>query len=87
MSYSIKIKKSAQKSLAKISRPLQDRIIETIKLLGNNPRPLGCKKLSGRDAWRIRVGNYRIIYEIHDTELAIVVILVGHRSIIYKTKS
>ena len=88
MRYSIKIKRTAQKSLAKMSQSLQDRIVEVIKELENEPRPPGCKKLSGRDAWRIRVGDYRIIYEIQDAELIVVVIiLVGHRSEVYKTKS
>jgi mRNA interferase RelE/StbE len=82
--YSIQIKKSAQKSLAKISCLDQEKIIIAIHDLGNDPRPLGCKKLSGRDAWRIRVGDYRVIYEIKNSELFIVVILVGHHSDIYK---
>lgn len=73
MRYSIRIQRTAQKSLAKILRSHQDKIVGAIKELENEPRPLGCKKLSGRDAWRIRVGDYRIIYEIQDAELIIVV--------------
>ncbi|MFB1488531.1 MULTISPECIES: type II toxin-antitoxin system RelE/ParE family toxin [unclassified Thiocapsa] len=87
MSYSIRIKKSAQKSLARISRPYQERIIGAIRDLGTDPRPPGVKKLSGREAWRIRVADYRIIYEIQDTELVVVVVLVGHRGEIYQSKS
>ena len=87
MSYVINIKKSAQRSLAKISQPHQTNIIATIRNLSDQPRPPGCKKLSARDAWRIRVGNYRIIYEIKDRELVILIILIGHRSEVYKTKS
>lgn len=86
MIYSVRIKRSAQKSLARISRTHQDSIIEEIRGLEIEPRPSGCKKLSGREAWRIRVGNYRIIYEIQDRELIVVVVLVGHRSEIYKSK-
>ena len=82
--YSIRINKAAQKSLAKISQPYQDKIIVAMRDLGNEPRPLGCKKLSGRNAWRIRVGDYRIIYEIQNSELVVIVILAGHRSEIYK---
>ena len=87
MSYVIKIKKSAQKSLAKISQPHQRNIIESIRNLSNQPRPHGCKKLSGRDAWRIRVGDYRVISEITDFELVILIVHIGHRSEVYKTKS
>ena len=87
MSYTIKIKKSAQKSLAKIAQPHQVNIIQSIRNLSNQPRPNACKKLAGRDAWRIRVGNYRIIYEISDFELVVLVVNIGHRSEIYKTKS
>ncbi|MBK1654094.1 type II toxin-antitoxin system RelE family toxin [Allochromatium vinosum] len=86
MIYSLKIRKSAQKSLAKISSAFQSKIIESIRDLSINPRPSGCKKLSGRGAWRIRVGDYRIIYEIYDGELVVAVILVGHRSEVYKSK-
>jgi mRNA interferase RelE/StbE len=60
---------------------------ESIRDLSNQPRPPGCKKLSGRDAWRIRVGDYRVIYEITDFELVILIVHIGHRSEVYKTKS
>jgi len=86
VTYSITIKKSAQKSLEKISQPHQRNIIQSIRGLSDQPRPNACKKLSGRDAWRIRVGNYRIIYEISDFELIVLIVDVGHRREIYKTK-
>jgi mRNA interferase RelE/StbE len=85
LSYTIFIEKSAQKDLSKITPPHQNRIIKAIQLLSKNPRPSGSKKLSGRDAWRIRVGNYRIIYEIHDDRLIILVVVIGHRKDIYRT--
>ncbi len=84
MSYSILIERTAQKSLAKIAQPDQDRIIQAIRSLAENPRPPRVKKLSGRDAWRIRIGNYRVIYEIHDEELRILVVVIGHRRDIYR---
>lgn len=59
MGYAISIERNAQKALAKIAQPDQDRIIQAIRSLAENPRPSGVKKLSGRDAWRIRIGNYR----------------------------
>jgi mRNA interferase RelE/StbE len=64
MSYTIEIKRSAQKQLAKISKPFSDTINEKILLLGKDPRPFGCIKLKEREVWRIRVGDYRIVYEI-----------------------
>jgi len=87
MNYSIKIKRTAQKSLARISQPNQNKIVEAIKALEIEPRPSGCKKLSGREAWRIRVGHYRIIYEIQESELIILVVVVGHRSQVYQVRS
>lgn len=68
MTYAIKILRSAQKQLAKIDRQDQSRIISGIRMLADNPRPPNAKKLSGRSGWRIRIGMYRVIYEINDTE-------------------
>ena len=79
MSYSVEVRKSAQKSLARISPPYQQRILEAIRQLGDAPRPQGAKKLTGREAWRIRIGAYRVIYEIHDDRLLVLVVVVGHR--------
>ena len=60
------------------------RILRRLAGLETNPRPADVKKLKGRDAWRIRVGDYRVIYEIHDRVLQIIVITVGHRREIYR---
>nr|VFJ75174.1 MAG: mRNA interferase RelE/StbE [Candidatus Kentron sp. FW] len=84
MSYSIDIQRSARKSLAGISQPHRTRIIERIRQLADNPRPPSCKKLIGRDAWRIRIGSYRVLYEIHDDRLVILVVSIGHRREIYR---
>ena len=84
MSYAIDIRRSAQKRLSKINRQDQDRIISAIEALSDNPRPDGCKKLSGRPAWRIRIGSYRVIYEIEDEKLIVLVVHIGHRKDIYK---
>ncbi len=83
--YSLYIRKSAQKSLAKIAETERNGIIYRIKLLEENPRPANSKKLKGRDAYRIRVGNYRVIYEIEDDKLIVLVIAIGHRSSVYRT--
>jgi mRNA interferase RelE/StbE len=84
LSYELFIERSAQKALSKIPDPYQERIIEAIKALGKEPRPPDCKKLSGREAWRIRVGNYRVIYEIDDKINKVLIILVSHRREIYR---
>ena len=84
MSYSINIRRSAQKSLAGIAQPHRNKIIEQIKYLTDNPRPVTCKKLTGREAWRIRIGAYRVIDEINDNQLDILVVNIAHRSKVYK---
>ncbi|MEK9149690.1 MAG: type II toxin-antitoxin system RelE/ParE family toxin [Candidatus Desantisbacteria bacterium] len=86
MNYKIFIEKSAQRSLAKIPQPYQDRLVEVIRKLGRNPRPMSVRKLSGRNAWRIRVGNYRVIYEIDDDQLKVLIIVVGHRREVYRIR-
>lgn len=84
MAYQIAIKKSAVKSLAKISEPYFSTIKQAIYKLAEDPRPIGYKKLKGREAFRIRVADYRIIYEIEDKILLIDVIAIGHRKDIYE---
>ncbi len=83
MTYSVDILRSAQKQLGGIDRQDQSRIISAIQVLADNPRPQGCQKLSGRPAWRIRIGSYRVIYEIHDNQLLVLIVAVGHRKEVY----
>jgi mRNA interferase RelE/StbE len=78
----LKIQKNAQKSLSKISEPFQTKIIDKIYDLVNDPY-YNAKKLTAREAYRIRVGNYRVIYEINNNELVILIVSVGHRKNIY----
>ncbi|NBC30624.1 MAG: type II toxin-antitoxin system RelE/ParE family toxin [Spirochaetes bacterium] len=84
MTYSIEILRAAQKQLAKVEQGLQQRIIDAIRNLAVDPRPSGCTKLSGRPAWRIRVGSYRVIYEVHDDRLLVLVVSIGHRREVYR---
>ncbi len=64
---------------------LKQRIGQKIDLLAENPRPPGCEKLSGTEnRWRVRVGDYRIIYEVYDNRLVVLVIRIGHRREIYR---
>lgn len=84
MLYEVFVSDQAEKALKKI--PIKDyqRIITEVQSLSENPRPAGCKKLKGRPAYRIRIGNYRVIYEIEDNRLHVFVITIGHRKNIYK---
>lgn len=83
-SYIVVLSKKAQKQLDKLSDNIAKPIIEAITNLETDPRPVGYKKLKGRDSYRIRAGNYRIIYDIFDTELIVDIIAVGHRKDIYE---
>ena len=84
MKFQIILPKSVQKELDRLPDELAGRILARLAGLETNPRPADVKKLKGRDAWRIRVGDYRVIYEIHDRVLQIIVITVGHRREIYR---
>ena len=82
--YTIVLGKTARRSLDKIPLKLAEPIFSAIEDLSANPRPQDYKKLKGRIGYRIRVGNYRVIYDILDTELIIDVIDAGHRKDIYE---
>jgi len=68
----------------KLDRKIIPVIKNAIAGLGENPRPKGYKKLKGEEAYRIRVKDYRIIYEIDDTKITVIVIVVGHRKEVYR---
>lgn len=82
--YKVRLERKVLKKLVRISEPYYSDIKTAILDLGNNPRPRGCKKLRGRNAFRIRVANYRIIYEIQDNILLVDIIELGHRNDVYK---
>ena len=84
MRYQVNIVRSAQKSLSKIRGADFTSLKVAIIRLAENPRPHGCSKLTGREGWRIRVGNYRIIYEIHDRQLVVLVVAIGDRKDVYR---
>jgi mRNA interferase RelE/StbE len=84
MKYQVIVPKSVQKELDRLPDDIAERILIRLASLETNPRPADVKKLKGRDAWRIRIGDYRVIYEIHDRILQILVIAVGHRREIYR---
>jgi mRNA interferase RelE/StbE len=83
MAYSIEFRNKVLKTLIKIKEPYYSTIKKQIYDLAENPRPQGYRKLKGRKGYRIRVGDYRVIYEIYDQVLLIEVIDLGHRKDIY----
>ncbi len=83
-SYKIEIKKSAVKEIENLPKKTLTRVIDQITALGDDPRPNGCKKLSGDEKYRIRVGDYRILYEIEDKIVTIYVVKVAHRKEVYR---
>jgi mRNA interferase RelE/StbE len=84
MKFQVILPKSVQKELNHMPDDIAKRILTRLAELETNPRPPDVKKLKGRSAWRIRVGDYRVIYEIHDRVLQIIVITVGHRREVYR---
>lgn len=84
MNYTVLILRRAQRELTELSFEAYGRLVQAIRELGPEPRPAGCRKLAGRDGWRIRVGDYRVIYEIDDERGTVTVLHVGHRRDIYR---
>ena len=82
--YSIRIKRSAAKELEAIPARDRKRIAKRIEGLAADPRPPGCEKLSGEEKYRLRQGDYRILYEIIDHELIVTVVKVGNRRDVYR---
>ena len=83
-SYSVRIKRSAAKELEAVPSKDRKRIARRIESLATEPRPPGCEKLSGEDKYRLRQGNYRILYEIVDQELIVTVVKIGDRRDVYR---
>jgi len=84
MVYTLTFSKQALKELEKINEPFYSNIKTAIMQLATNPRPNGYIKLKGRDGYRIRIGNYRVIYDIFDNTLIVDIITLGHRKDIYE---
>jgi len=83
--YEVFIKPSALKELESVgSRKLRRNLAEHIQALADNPRPQGCKKLTGADQYRIRHGAYRIVYSVEDESRIVLVIKIGHRKDVYR---
>ena len=83
-SYKLKIKRSAAKEIGDLRKADCQRVIAKIQVLAGNPRPNGCEKLSGAEKYRIRQGDYRILYEIDDSAKLVTIVKVGNRREVYR---
>jgi mRNA interferase RelE/StbE len=82
--YTIEISNPAKKDLKRLSRDVQKRIIPVLKSLATQPRPEGVKKLQGSGAYRVRCGDYRVVYDIDDQRSQVIILVVRHRSEAYR---
>jgi len=85
-SYRLTFKKSVTKDFRSLPKNKVARILQRIEALADDPRPMGSEKLSGQERFRVRQGVFRIVYEIQDEELVIVVVKVGHRREVYRER-
>jgi len=83
VSYEVHIVHSAEKELDRLPAAIHARLIKRILSLEDNPRPRGIKKLSGREEYRLRVGDYRILYIIDDRNHIVTIVAIGHRREVY----
>lgn len=83
--YRIEFARSAHKDLRSIDRQWIPRLLAAIEALSDDPRPSGCRKLAGSErTWRLRVGDYRVVYEIEDDVLVVLVMRIRHRRDVYR---
>jgi mRNA interferase RelE/StbE len=85
VTYLIDFTTAAARQVRKLPRPARERVLQLVERLAEDPRPHGARKLVGEEtAWRIRAGDYRIIYDVYDDELTITVVRAGHRRDVYE---
>ena len=84
MNYAVFLLRRAQAQLAKLPSEVYEPVKDAIRMLGEEPRPHRCKKLIGREGWRVRVRDYRIIYEIDDAGKVVTILDIGNRREIYR---
>ncbi len=88
MTYAVEVAPAAVRQLRKLDAPARRRVQAAIELLADNPRPPRSRKLvGGAGEWQVRTGDYRIVYEIHDGRLVVLVIAVGHRREVYERRT
>jgi mRNA interferase RelE/StbE len=87
VSYRVEFTTSAARQVKKLPRPARDRVLDAVEDLAEDPRPHGAKMLVGEEtAWRIRVGDYRVIYDVFDDALTVTVIRAAHRREVYSRR-
>jgi len=84
MTYAVSVLRRVQRELENLPPDVYGRIARALRSLAEDPRPPGCQKLGRRDGWRIRVGNYRVLYDIDDAAHAVMIVHVGHRRDVYR---
>ena len=83
-SYRLEVKRTAAKEIGDLPKADCRRVVAKIELLARDPRPHGCEKLSGAEKYRVRQGDYRILYEIDDSAKSVTIVKVGNRREIYR---
>ena len=83
-SYRLLIKPSAAKELERLPTKDRERVVARMQGLSSQPRPPGCEKLTGHELFRVRQGDYRILYEVQDSGLVVTVFKIGHRRDVYR---
>ncbi len=84
MKYDVAILRRAQREMAQLPNDALTRVVGAVRALGGDPTPPGSRKLTGREGWRLRVGDYRIIYEIDNDRRVVTVLHIGHRRDVYR---
>jgi len=85
MAYEVRLKPSPERALRKLPREMQRRIARRLDNLADDPRPAGCEKLAGAERLdRVRAGDYRIVYQVDDDMLVVLVVAIGHRGDMYR---
>ena len=84
MPYTVTILRRAQRELAQVPPGSYERVRDAIRALAENPRPSGSTTLAAREGWRIRVGDFRVIYEIDDHQQTVTILHIGHRRDVYR---
>ena len=84
MSYQIALSRTAEKDLARLSQDAYEAVVERLRAMKENPRPHGVRKLQGREGYRSRVGDYRILYVVVDAAQIVTVLAIGHRRDVYR---
>lgn len=82
--YAVALSNAARQTLRRLDGSVRKRVVLRIEALEQEPRPVGCKKISGSELWRIRIGDHRVVYRIEDAQLVVLVVRVGHRREVYR---